>query len=401
MTALISLEEAQQLVLSRVKPLAAERVPIERAYGRVLAEPARAQADLPPFPSSAMDGFAVRAADVASAPARLSLIGAAPAGSPAEVRVGAGEAVAIATGGAVPEGADAVVPVELARNEGEQVEILQPVAAGANIRGRGGDVAAGTPVLEAGTALAGAQVGALAAAGIAEVQCTKRPRVGILVTGSELRRPGEELRPGEIYESNGLMLAALLAGAGAVPAQLGVVPDDAELHRNAMEKALLGFDMLITTGGASVGAHDLVRRTLAELRTEEVFWGVAIKPGRPVAFGMRRDHAVFSLPGNPVSALVCFELLVRPAINALLGMREPLPRLLPGRLAVARRRDPARDEFVRVRTQSDGDAVLLEPVAGQESHMIVAAAAADALCHVPCGDGELPAGAAVRYLPLG
>jgi molybdopterin molybdotransferase len=398
---LISVEEAQRLVLSQAKPLQPERVPIERAYGRVLAQPAQAQTDLPPFPSSAMDGFAVRSADLAAAPVSLRLVGSAPAGSPSPARLGAGEAIAISTGGAVPDGADAVVPVELTRVSGDRVEVVQAVASGANVRRRGGDVTAGSRVLAAGSYLGGAQVGALAAAGVGEVQCAKRPRVGILVTGSELRRPGEQLAPGEIYESNGLMLAGLLTGAGAVPAQLGTVPDDADRHRSAMEKALLAFDMLITTGGASVGAHDLVRRVLSELRTEEVFWGVAIKPGRPVAFGVRRDHLVFSLPGNPVSALVCFELLVRPAVNALLGMPEPLPRLLTGRLATPLRRDPQRDEFVRVCTRSGEDEVLLlEPVGGQESHMIVSAAYADALCHVPRGDGELPAGSAVRYLRL-
>ena len=175
-----------------------------------------------------------------------------------------------------------------------------------------------------------AQVGALAAAGIHEVQCAKRPRVGILVTGSELKQPGAELGPGEIYESNGLLLATALQLAGAVPAQLGVVGDDADELERAMERALLGFDMLVTSGGASVGPHDLVRETQAGLRVEEIFWGVAVKPGKPVAFGVRRDHLVFNLPGNPVSVLVTFELFVRPAVNALLGLPEPEPAFRQG-----------------------------------------------------------------------
>jgi molybdopterin molybdotransferase len=244
------------------------------------------------------------------------------------------------------------------------------------------------------------QVGALAAAGINEVQCRKRPRVGLLVTGSELRAPGQELGPGQIYESNGLMLAAQLADAGAVPAQLGISPDEEEELERTMERALLGFDMLVTSGGASVGPRDLVRTVQSGLRVEEVFWGVAIRPGRPVAFGARRSHLVFNLPGNPVSSLVCFELLVRPAIRALLGVPDPLPRFLPGLLASAVRSQAERDDFVRAR-MSPGDAgVSLEPLIGQESHMIAMAAGADALVRVPAGAGELPAGAAVRYLPL-
>jgi molybdopterin molybdotransferase len=245
-----------------------------------------------------------------------------------------------------------------------------------------------------------AQVGALAAAGVTEVQCAKRPRVGILVTGSELRRPGDPLGPGEIYESNGLMLAGQLTSAGAVPAQLGVVPDDADEHRNAMEKALLGFDMLVTSGGASVGPHDLVRQVQAELRVEEVFWGVAMKPGKPVAFGVRRDHVVFNLPGNPVSALVCFEVLVRTAVNAMLGMPSPEPRHAHGTLGAPVARNADRDTFVRARTEAGAETIVLHPVTGQESHMIAAAAQADGLVVVPRGDGELAAGSAVRFLAL-
>ena len=397
---LITVEEAQRLVLERTTKLDPERVPIERAFGRVLSEPVAAQCDLPPFPSSAMDGFAVRARDVADAPTSLVLVGSAPAGSPSPVGVAEGEAVAISTGGAVPPGADAVVPVELTRSANGRIEVVQAVSAGANVRPRGGDVLAGAAVLPGGAYLGGAQVGALAAAGISEIRCAKRPRVGILVTGSELRRPGEALEQGQIYESNGLMLAGLLAGAGAVPAQLGIIPDDENTHRTTMEKALLGFDMLVTTGGASVGVHDLVRRVLADLRVEEVFWRVAIKPGRPVAFGVRRDHLVFSLPGNPVSALVCFELLVRPAVNALLGVPEPLPRFEQAVLTESVRRDPHRDQFVRMRARYGDDRVELEAIRGQESHMIASAAQANVISHIPRGEGELPAGTAARYLRL-
>jgi molybdopterin molybdotransferase len=397
---LISVAEAQRLVLERAKPLEAERVPIERAAGRVLAERAAAGVDLPPFASSAMDGYALRSADTADAPVTLPVVARIPAGGPARAPVGAGEAMAIATGGAVPEGADAVVQIELVEEVDGSLRVAAPVAAGANVRDRGGDVRAGETVLEPGAVLGPAQVGALAAAGVAEVRCTKRPRVGILVTGSELRQPGEELGPGQIYESNGLLLATALQLAGAVPAQLGVVPDTEEEHRRTMERALLGFDMLVTTGGASVGPHDLVRRVQAELRVEEVFWGVAVKPGKPVAFGVRRDHLVFNLPGNPVSVLATFALLVKPAVNALLGLPEPLPRFRPGRLAAPARRNPDRDELVRsTLVVEDGQAVLT-PVSGQESHMIVRAGRAAALAWIPAGEGEVAADEPVRFLEL-
>ena len=400
MGTLISLADAQRLVLERAKPLEGERVPIERAAGRVLAEPAAAAVDLPPFPSSAMDGYALRSADTVGAPLSLPVVARVAAGAPAGRLLAAGEAMAIATGGTVPEGADAVVQVELVEETEGSLHVTAPVAAGANVRDRGGDVRAGETVLEAGVALGAGQVGALAAAGVAEVRCAKRPRVGILVTGSELRQPGEALGPGQIYESNGLLLATALQLAGAVPAQLGVVADTEEEHRRTMERALLGFDMLVTTGGASVGPHDLVRKVQAELRVEEVFWGVAVKPGKPVAFGVRRDHLVFNLPGNPVSVLATFELLVKPAVNALLGLPDPLPAFRPGRLAAAARRNPDRDEFVRATVAEEAGEPVLTPVSGQESHMIVRAGRAAALAWIPAGEGELAAGAPVRFLPL-
>ena len=397
---LISFEEAQRIVLERSKPLEAERVPIERAAGRVLAEPAVALVDLPPFPSSAMDGFALRAEDTGEAPLELPVVEQVAAGSPAGRRLAAGEAMAISTGGAVPEGADSVVPVELVEERDGRVGVREPVPEGANVRGRGGDVRAGETVLEPGIRLGPAQVGALAAAGIAEVRCAKRPRVGILVTGSELRQPGEELAAGQIYESNGLLLATALQLAGAVPAQLGVVADDAAELERAMERALLGFDMLVTTGGASVGVHDLVRETQKKLRVEELFWGVAMKPGKPVAFGVRRDHLVFNLPGNPVSTLVTFEVLVRPAVEALQGIPDPRAAYRRGRLAAPIRRNERRTEFVRATSRREGDEVLLEPLPGQESHMIARTARADVLVLVEAGEGELAAGDEVRFLGL-
>ena len=395
-----TVDEAQRLILERASALTAERVPIREAAGRVLAEPAEAAVDLPPFPSSAMDGFALRSADTESAPRVLPVVARIAAGRPATRALAAGEAMAISTGGVVPEGADAVVPIELVEETADGVTLAAPVALGANVRDRGGDVRAGDVVLEAGVRLGSAQIASLAAAGVASAACTRQPRVGILATGSELRQPGEPLGPGEIYESNGLLVAASVRSAGAVPFDLGVVADDPAELRRTLAAALGDFDVVVTSGGASVGPHDLVRATQRELGVEEVFWGVSIKPGKPFAFGVRDGCVVFNLPGNPVSVLVTFEVLVRPALNALLGVSDPLPSYRRGILAAPARRNRQRDEFVRARTARRGDDVLVTPLAGQESHMIVRAGRADALLALEAGEGELAAGESVRFLPL-
>jgi molybdopterin molybdotransferase len=396
MSDLLALAEAQSRVLERAQPLEGEQVPVAHAAGRVLAEDARSLVDLPPFASSAMDGFAVRAAD---APGRLPVVARIAAGVPAPRALAAGEAMAIATGGVVPEGADAVVPIEVVVDHDNEVEIPQPVGQGDNVRPRAGDVATGDVVAQQGARLRPAQIGALAASGVAEVVCTRRPRVAILATGTELRRPGEPLGPGEVYEANGVLLAAALAAAGAEIDVLPSVADDEAAHRGALEVGLVA-DVLVTSGGVSVGPHDLVRGLLRELGVEEVFWRVAVKPGKPVAFGVRDRTLVFGLPGNPVSSLVGCELFVRPAVLALQGATEPGPLFGEGRLARAVRRNARRDEFLRARVRSSDDGIVLEPVTGQESHMIVRAAGADALVFAPRGDGELAAGERVRYLAL-
>jgi len=392
------MEEAQRLVLARVEPLPSERVALDRAAGRVLAEPGQAVVDLPPFPSSAMDGFAVRAADV---PATLPVVARIAAGRPTGRTLEPGEAMGIATGGVVPEGADAVIPVEYVYERDNIVEVSEPVEPGANVRPRGGDLREGDVVVAAGARLGPTQLGALAAAGVAEVVCGAVPRAAVLATGTELRRPGEPLGPGEVYEANGLIIEAQLRSAGASVERLAAVADDDDAHREALARGL-EHDLLVTSGGVSVGPHDLVRRIEAELGVEEVFWRVAVKPGKPVSFGVRGRTLVFGLPGNPVSSLVAFELFVRPAVLALQGVVDPLPRFEPGRLAAAIRRNAARDELARARLSAgeDGAAVELEPLVGQESHMIARSAAADALVLVPRGEGELEAGAPVRYLRL-
>jgi molybdopterin molybdotransferase len=396
-TPLPSIEEALDLVLARVKPLPREPVAVSDAAGRLLAEPVLALVDLPPFPSSAMDGFAVRAADT---PGRLRVAARIAAGAPPPRALAAGEAMAIATGGVVPAGADAVVPIEYVVEHGNEVEIPEAARPAANVRPRGGDVRAGEQVVAAGARLGPAQLGAVAAAGVGTVVCGARPSAAVVVTGTELRPPGASLGPGQIYETNGLILQAALASAGARAEAGESVPDDADLHRAALARGLRG-DVLVTSGGVSVGPHDLVRTIGAELGVEEVFWGVAVKPGRPVWFGVREGCLVFGLPGNPVSALVGFELFVRPAVLALQGAADPGPEYLPGRLARAVRCNSDREQLLRARTHVGERGVELEPVSGQESHMIARAAAADALVRIPRRGGELGTGSDVRYLRLG
>jgi molybdopterin molybdotransferase len=305
----------------------------------------------------------------------------------------------IATGGVVPEGADAVIPVEYVVDNDNEIVVEEAPRVGANVRPRGGDLRSGEVVVAAGVRLGAAAVGALAAAGIAVVSCVGRPRVAVLTTGTELARPGDPLAPGQVYEANGTMLAAAVASAGGEIELLPAVEDTDEAHRRSLERGLAA-DVLVTSGGVSVGPHDLVRRIEAELGVEEVFWRVAVKPGKPVSFGVRGETLVFGLPGNPVSSLVAFELFVRPALLALQGLADPLPRLQRGRLARAVRRNPARDELLRARSRLDQDGLVLEPVDGQESHMIARAASADALVLAPMGEGELAAGESVAYLPL-
>jgi molybdopterin molybdotransferase len=329
----------------------------------------------------------------------LPVVARIAAGVPATRALRVGEAMAIATGGVVPDGADSVIPIEYVVEDDNEIEIANAVGQGDNVRPRAGDVATGDVVVPRGARLHPAQIGALAAAGVADLVCARRPRVAVLATGTELRRPGEPLGPGEVYEANGVLLAAALSSAGAAVDILPAVADDADAHRGALEVGLMA-DVLVTSGGVSVGPHDLVRGLLRELGVEEVFWRVAVKPGKPVAFGVRGPTLVFGLPGNPVSSLVGFELFVRPAVLALQGASEPGPLYAEGRLAGAARRNPGRDEFLRARMRASEDGVVLEPVTGQESHMIVRAAAADALVYAPRGEGELEPGSRVRYLPL-
>jgi molybdopterin molybdotransferase len=395
-SALLSVAEALAQVIARAEPLATERVPLGEASGRVLAEDVVSHVELPPFRSSSMDGYAVRAADL---PGVLSIVGRVAAGRPESRVLGVAEAIEISTGGVVPEGADTVVPVERVEVRGDEVEIPEQAHAKDNIREPGGDVSIGAVLLTAGEVLTPARLGALAACGISDVLSCRAPRVTIVVTGTELRSAGETLGPGQIYESNGVMLAAALEAVGASVERLAPAEDTEAAHSSALERAL-GSDIVVTTGGVSVGPHDLVRRVQAGLGVEEVFWGVAMRPGKPLAFGSRGRTLVFGLPGNPVSTLVGALLFVRPALLALQGHHDPAPPFLPGVLATAVPRRPERDDFVRARIAWGDEGAVIDPIGGQESHMIGRMTAAAAIAWIPQGTGVLEAGAQVRFLLL-
>jgi molybdopterin molybdotransferase len=393
---LISLDEALGLVLERVQRLPAETLSFDAALGRMLAEDARAAVDLPPFDSSAMDGFALRSADT---PGQLPVVHRIAAGSPAPRALETGEAMGIATGGAVPAGGDAVIPFEYVVEHDNTIAIENPVEVGANVRPAGGDIHVGETVVETGTHLEARHLAALAAAGISEVQVARRPRAAVVVTGSELRPPSEALAPGQIYEANGILLEGQLGSAGAEVERSESVADEEAAHRDALARGLEA-DVLVTSGGVSVGPHDLVRSVLAELGVEEVFWGVSVKPGKPISFGVAGRRLVFGLPGNPVSVLVGFELFVRPALLALQGSRDPGPRFERGIFGASLARNPGRDELVRARIRRPSDGPVLEPLAGRESHMIARAAGADALVLIPRGEGVVTEGDAVEFLRL-
>jgi molybdopterin molybdotransferase len=425
---LASVEAAREAILAAVgTPLAADVVPLERALGRVAATPIRAVTDLPPWDNSAMDGYAVRSGDVRGAgeddPVRLPVVGEVAAGAQGTAVVEPGTAVRIATGAPVPPGADAVVPVELTtpldpdgrplapRGSGSTatlpaaVLVHQAVPAGGSIRRRGEDVARGDLLLEAGEPVTPAAIALLAGAGVARVSVHRRPRVAVLVTGDELRAPGEELGPAGIFDANGPALRALVRQSGAIPLGLGIARDNEDAVVARLEEGIAVSDVVIVSGGVSVGPYDVVKAAFQRVG-QVALWRVAIQPGKPFAFGRATapdGHPVllFGLPGNPVSVFVTFEVFVRPALRALAGERLVVPPLDRGILLddVTKSRD--RRAFLRVRAERGEDGaprrdpagrVLLRLAGGQGSHVLSALARADGLAVVPEGLARAEAG---------
>ena len=391
MADLIPVAEARSRVLRVVGRLAAETVPVADALGRVLAEDVKSPISVPPFDSSAMDGYAL----IAGAAAELELIAEARAGHPAEVAVRPGTAIAISTGAALPQGATAVVPVERTEAAGAAVRVPD-TDPGANIRRAGEDIGAGETVLRAGAALEPAALGVAASVGRASLSCARRPRVALLVTGDELTEPGEQLAPGGIYSSNGYALAGQLERAGATLAMRERVADTAQATRAALGSALDAADVVVVSGGVSVGPHDHVKPALAALGVEQRFWGVSLRPGKPVWFGTAGDKLAFGLPGNPVSAMVTFQLFVRPALAALQGADPSISRT-SARLEQAVTRNPRREQAVRVRLAAGDDGWRVSPTKGaQGSHVLTSMLGANALALIAPGDGEAAAGELVE-----
>jgi molybdopterin molybdotransferase len=391
MADLIPIAEARSRVLAAVRPLPAEPVAVAAALGRVLAESVESPISVPPFDSSAMDGYAV----IAGPAAELDVDGEARAGHPAQSAVREGTAIAISTGAAVPEGATAVVPVERTEPAGDRVR-MPDTSPGANIRRAGEDVAAGETVLAAGTVLTPAALGVAASVGRGELSCARRPRVALLVTGDELTDPGQPLAPGGIYTSNGYALAAQIETAGATTAAAERVPDTADATLASIAAALGENDVVVVSGGVSVGPHDHVKAAFAGNGVEEHFWGVSLRPGKPTWFGTLDDKLVFGLPGNPVSAMVTFQLFVRPALAALQGADPAITRTT-ALLEEPVERNQRREQAVRVVLTPGGDnwrAALTKGAQG--SHVLTSMLGANALALIAPGEGEAAAGELVE-----
>ncbi|MEU8782138.1 gephyrin-like molybdotransferase Glp [Streptomyces sp. NPDC048637] len=415
-------------VLSRIAPLDPIELQLLDAQGCVLVEDITVPVALPPFDNSSMDGYAVRAADVAdateSAPVALTVIGDVAAGSGELPEIGPGQAARIMTGAPVPPGAEAVVPVEWTdggtgqgpaatmrahsaapQDAGGEVRVHRPAAAGAHVRARGSDVTEGESALRAGTVLGPSQIGLLAAIGRGTVRVRPRPRVVVVSTGSELVQPDEPLSPGQIYDSNSFQLTAAARAAGAIAYRVGAVADDAETLRSTLEDQLIRADILVTSGGVSVGAYDVVKETLTELSADEgtvEFRRLAMQPGKPQGFGLIGPDRIplLALPGNPVSSYVSFELFVRPAIRALMGLAEVHRPLTPARCTEAVASSPkGKRQFLR--GSYDAEAGTVTPVGGAGSHLIKAMAHANALIIVPEDTTEVPAGTDVDVVLLG
>ncbi|WP_046528298.1 molybdopterin molybdotransferase MoeA [Cellulomonas sp. FA1] len=393
------LDEHAAAVLALAGPLPTVTVPLAQAAGRALAVDVRSGVDLPPWDSSAMDGYAVRAADLRPG-AVLDVVDDVPAGDTREVTVPDGAVTRIMTGAPVPSGADAVLPVELTDGGTARVRVDDVVAPGAHVRRRGEDVRAGDVVLRAGDVLGAGAVGLLAATGHAHVAVHARPRVAVLSTGSELVPPGTPLRHGQIHESNGPQLAAAAAAAGAEVVLLAAVRDDVDGVRAALADAAARADVVVTTGGVSVGAYDVVRDALlAGGRAELVH--VRMQPGKPQAVAVLPDGTpVLGLPGNPVSCFVSFELFVRPLLRRMLGASDVHRRRLTASVPDALSSPAGRRQLLRARLDWTGGTPVAVPVGGPGSHLLGALARADALIDVPEDVTHVAAGDAVTVIDL-
>ena len=398
--ALLSVDEAIARILSGVEPTGRESVRLDRARGRVLAEGLSARLTQPPFDSSAMDGYAVRRADVASLPARLKVIGAAGAGHPFAGSVGPGEAARIFTGAVVPEGADAIVIQENTEPDGDTVTVKAGTPEAGHIRARGFDFTTGSALIAAGRRLGPRELSLIAAMGYGHVPVHRKPRIAILSTGDELVLPGETPGRGQIVASNHLGVAALAEQAGADVRFLGIARDTAESIESHV-RAAADADVLVTIGGASVGDHDLVAPVLRRHGLALDFWKIAMRPGKPLMFGRLGASRMLGLPGNPVSSLICSRVFLMPLIGALQGLTGRTDGLIRMRSAAALEANGPRQHYMRaiVRRGPDGAEEVM-PVRSQDSSLLSALAEADALIVRAPDAPAAPAGASVPVLML-
>lgn len=388
------LREAQRQVLEAVPQLPTVDLPLADAVGLALASSIVTTHDIPPFSNSAMDGYAVRAEDVATTPTRLSVVEDVPAGSVPQFKVEIGTAIKIMTGAPLPEGADAVVKVEDTEPDGDHVTILSGVPKGTSVRPAGGDLPAGAVALEAGTRLSSVDIGLAASVGAVTVTTSKRPLVAVMSTGDELVAPGEPLAPGKIRDSNRPMLVAMLDELGADVADYGIVGDDPHLLRATIAKAASEADAVITSGGVSMGEYDLVKQVLEDLGDIE-FWKVAMQPAKPFAFGLIEGVPLFGLPGNPVSVFVAFEQFARPALLHMMGAKRLFRQRIPGVLGSDVKTHPHKEVFLRVTVDWSAQPPAARLAGGQSSNVLSALAAADAFAVVPVGTADLGVGSRV------
>jgi molybdopterin molybdotransferase len=400
--ALMPVAEALRLVLADAKPLPAETVSLDRALGRVLTEDIAALRTQPPAAVSAMDGYAVRADDVAKAPVALKIIGEVAAGHPFPDRVTTGQAARIFTGGVMPDGSDTVVIQELTAREGDNVTVQKPAAKGRNVRNQGIDFVQGDVLLRKGQRLTDRDVMLAAAMNRSDVSVHRQPKVAVLGTGDELVLPGGVPKPGEIVYSNGFALIALARGEGAEVYDLGIARDQIEDITKAIKRARAwGADILVTSGGASVGEHDLVQRALAAEGLDLSFWRVALRPGRPMMHGRLGPMQVLGVPGNPVSSYVCAFLFLVPLIRLLSGRADLEPRPQGARLGGNLPANDERADYLRATLTVGPDGPVATPLPVQDSSLMAPLAKADCLVirepHAPAA----PAGSAAVILKLG
>ncbi len=398
---MIPVEDAQARILAAFSPLPAELVALTDAHGRVLAQDVVARRTQPPFPAAAMDGYALRGADAATVGARLRIVGYAPAGKAYDGVIGPGEAVRIFTGAPVPEGADTIIIQEDAEEADGIVTIREPATFGRHIRREGLDFRGGDTVIAAGTRLTARHLALAAAANHPWLRVHRRPRVAILPTGDEVVLPGEPIGRDQIVSSNGIAIEALVTAAGGIPIQMGVAPDD-PAALVALAQGAAGADLLVTTGGASVGDHDLIRSALGPSGFTLDFWKIAMRPGKPVVFGRLGTLPLLGLPGNPVSAVVCSLLVLIPALERLQGLPG---NGLPIEKALAAVNLPANDrrqDYLRATLSIDSaGSVLASPLPLQDSSLTAALAEADALIIRPPFAESVPAGGPIQIIRLG